>query len=89
MFDACVAGDALTVSVETKDTSRSCVPGTAAAHVEWPNPAGKLTMLITNCTPPSWPARRTKLTPIRRCGRRLRTARILPLGRAPATATAW
>lgn len=48
VFDACVAGDALTVSVETKDTSRSCVPGTAAAHVEWPNPAGKLTMLITN-----------------------------------------
>ena len=31
VFDACVAGDALTVSVETKDTSRSCVPGTAAA----------------------------------------------------------
>lgn len=48
VFDACVAGDALTVSVETKDASRSCVPGTAAAHVEWPNPAGKLTMLITN-----------------------------------------
>ena len=48
VFDACVAGDALTVSVETKDASRSCVPGTAAAHVEWPSPAGKLTMLITN-----------------------------------------
>lgn len=48
VFDACAAGDALTVSVETKDASRSCVPGTAAAHVEWPNPAGKLTMLITN-----------------------------------------
>ena len=36
------------MSVETKDASRSCVPGTAAAHVEWPSPAGKLTMLITN-----------------------------------------
>ena len=46
IFAKCAAGDDLTVQVEVEDENRPCVPSTATAHIKWPEPVGKLTIMV-------------------------------------------
>lgn len=47
-FNACKSDDDLDVRVTTTDTTRACVPAQASAHIKWPAPVGKLTLMVTN-----------------------------------------
>lgn len=48
IFAKCQRNDDLKVQVELQDSQKPCVPARAAANIKWPEPVGKLTLMVTN-----------------------------------------
>lgn len=48
VFKECTSDNDMTVRAEVTEQTKKSVPATATANIKWPNPVGKLTMLVTN-----------------------------------------
>lgn len=48
VFKECTSDNDMTVRAEVTEQTKKSVPATATANIKWPDPVGKLTMLVTN-----------------------------------------